>query len=613
MADQADSSAIKAQLTWRAVLTGMVIGAILTPCNIYSGLKIGFSFNMSIAAGLISYGFWAAMRVGLKAPAWGIYENNMNQTAASSAASILSAGLVAPIPALTLLTGYQFSYPWLVFWVFTVSVFGVVVAMGIARQMLEREDLPFPNGVATAETLKEMYASGREAILRLWWLGGAALASAMVKLGALVGVLSALKPSFGGFAAPPVLAERGISRLSLSNLGFFLDPSLLLIGFGVIAGWRVAWSLLVGAVVAWLIAAPILLERGWAILPEGVAVDGFWYGPLLEWLLWPGVALMVAAALTSFAISMARILSPKLRGLKQPSNGKTAKIKEQVASCEAVPEHRTIPRRWFLVGLVVTVPLSLFAQGTLFGIPLGLALAAVALTFLLAVVAARVSGETGIPPIGALGKITQVSFAVLAPQNVTTNLMAANVTGGAAGQCSDLLHDLRTGQLIGANVRAQVLAQLAGVLAGSLAGSAAYLLLIDDPQNQLLTEEWPAPAVATWKAVAEVLAVGFEKLPDGAGVAALIAVGIGIALAFVEAKVPRARRNLVPSASAIGFAAILPPAISLAMFLGGVLSAISGRYAVNWRTRFAIVMAAGLVAGESLVGVGDSLLSLLRR
>ena len=42
------------ELTVRAVLTGMVLGAILAPCNVYSGLKIGWSFNMSITALLLS-------------------------------------------------------------------------------------------------------------------------------------------------------------------------------------------------------------------------------------------------------------------------------------------------------------------------------------------------------------------------------------------------------------------------------------------------------------------------------------------------------------------------------------------------------------------------------
>ena len=83
----------------------MVLGAILTPCNVYSGLKIGWSFNMSIVAALLSYGFWNLAAAPLGARHWGLLENNINQTTASSAASIISGGLVAPIPALALLTG----------------------------------------------------------------------------------------------------------------------------------------------------------------------------------------------------------------------------------------------------------------------------------------------------------------------------------------------------------------------------------------------------------------------------------------------------------------------------------------------------------------------------
>src|SRR3546814_14597983 len=81
------------ELTIRAILTGMLIGAALTPCNVYSGLKIGWSFNMSIAAGLLSYGLWQLGGSRFGARPWGILENNINQTAASSAASIISGGL----------------------------------------------------------------------------------------------------------------------------------------------------------------------------------------------------------------------------------------------------------------------------------------------------------------------------------------------------------------------------------------------------------------------------------------------------------------------------------------------------------------------------------------
>ena len=98
------------ELTWRALCTGMLLGAVLAPCNVYSGLKIGWSFNMSITALLLAYAFWVPLCRRFGWAAWGLKESNINQTAASSAASIISGGLVAPLPALALLSGENL--PW---------------------------------------------------------------------------------------------------------------------------------------------------------------------------------------------------------------------------------------------------------------------------------------------------------------------------------------------------------------------------------------------------------------------------------------------------------------------------------------------------------------------
>ncbi len=166
------------ELTIRAVLTGMAIGAVLTPCNVYSGLKIGWSFNMSVAAGLIAYALWNTLSRGGLARSLDLKENNINQTAASSAASIVSSGLAAPIPALTLLTGQELAWDALAVWLFVVSLLGVVVAAGLRGQMLMREHLAFPSGVVTAEAMQEIHAGGREAAARLRALAGAGAVAA---------------------------------------------------------------------------------------------------------------------------------------------------------------------------------------------------------------------------------------------------------------------------------------------------------------------------------------------------------------------------------------------------------------------------------------------------
>ena len=193
-----------------------------------------------------------------------------------------------------------------------------------------------------------------------------------------------------------------------------------------------------------------------------------------------------------------------------------------------------VPLTLLIVGFILVTVATTVAQVQIFGINPWMGVLAVALTFLLAIVAARVSGETGIPPIGALGKVTQLTFGLINPTSVTQNLMTANVTGGAAGQCSDLLHDLKAGAVLGASIRLQALAQCLGVIVGSLAGSVAYLLLIPDPAKMLLTPEWPAPAVATWMAVAELFRDGIEAAPRGAMVASIVGCLVGAGLITLQ-------------------------------------------------------------------------------
>jgi len=270
-----------------------------------------------------------------------------------------------------------------------------------------------------------------------------------------------------------------------------------------------------------------------------------------------------------------------------------------------------IPRQWFVIGLCIALVFAVGTQITLFNISMGIAVLAVLLSFVLAIVAGRVSGETGITPIGAMGKVTQLTFGFLIPGHVTTNLMAANVTGGAAGQCADLLHDLKTGLLLGASPRFQALAQIFGVLTGSLVGSAVYLVLIPDPQSMLLTIEWPAPAVATWKAVAEVFQLGTEAIPPGSLLAMSIAGLLGVGMVVLDQSVPPSISRWIPSASTMGLAFVIPAWNSVSLFLGALLGAILMRYAKTWAERFVMALAAGLVAGESLAGVASVLVKIL--
>ncbi len=602
-----ETASVWRQLTLRAACTGAALGAVLVPCNVYSGLKIGWSFNMSIAAALLSMGFWGLARRGLgdRVPPWGLLENNINQTAASSAASIISAGLVAPIPALTILTGVTLDWPTLSIWLLSVSLIGVLVGLALRRQMLEVQQLPFPAGTATAETVREIYAAGSEAATRIRWLLGGGLLSGGVKLtvdlyARLTGSLPQLGPAVG-------LGSLGLPTVTTRSLGFLLDPSLLMVGFGAICGLRVGLSMLLGAVLAWGVLAPWLFASG--RLPVPAEATGSVFGEAVEFLLWPGVAMMVVAALVSFGYSLPGFVRSLLGG-----QHRRQAISDAVGVVDEQPKQDVgpgIPWSWLAVGLVAVTVATTVAQTTIFGISPWMGVLAVGLTFGLAVVAARVSGETGIPPIGALGKVTQLTFGLINPASVTENLMTANVTGGAAGQCSDLLHDLKTGLLVGASVRAQALAQCLGVLVGSLAGSAAYLVLVPDPAAMLLTPEWPAPAVATWMAVAELFRDGLEAAPQGALAASLVGGVAGAALAVLQQHLPRQWAAVLPSPVSIGLAFVIPAWNSLSLFIGAVTAEVATRSGGTAARRLILPVAAGLVAGESLTGVGAAVVTLL--
>lgn len=579
------------QLTLRAVLTGMLIGGVLSLCNIYSGLKIGWGFNMSITAALLAFGFWKGSERLAGTRPFGMLENNVNQTTASSAAAISSAGLVAPIPALTIITGETFTWPVLALWTFSVCLVGITVAIGLRRQMILVDKLPFASGIAAAETLKEMYAKGLEAISRVRMLMAGGAAAAALKIAETVFRIPKLALP-GSLAAPAALSQKGIASVSLYNLSFALEPSLLMVGVGGLIGIRAGVSLLVGAVLAWGVVAPWALERGFA---QAGAPDASWYGPLLNWLLWPGVAMMVSASLTSFAFSSRSILAALRRrgGAKEEAND------------------GDVPRRWFWSALLIALVLSVLCQALFFDISPHIAFAGVLLTFVLAVVAGRVSGETSITPVGAMGKVTQLVFGSLAPGQAAPNLMAANVTGGAASQCADLLHDLKTGHMLGAVPRLQTIAQTFGALAGATIGSLGYLVLIPDPKRQLLTDEWPAPAVAAWKAVTEIFMKGIEAMPAGAMSAMAWAGAVGVLLAVAEKLLPPRARKWVPSPASLGLAFVVPAYNALSMFIGAAAALVLSKVAPKWSARFLVVLAAGLVAGESITGVAVAVQKIL--
>jgi len=560
------------QLTLKSALTGMFLGGLLSICNIYTGLKIGWGLNMSITGILLAFGFWYALSRAIpsRVSMIGKLENNVNQSAVSAAGAVSSAGLVSAIPALTLIEGTVLPWWQLALWISTVCMVGIAVAMGLRGQMIIRDKLAFPGGMACAETLREIYNTGSEALSRVAVLGLGALVGGLVKMAELFSWVK--RTSFGAT----------INGSPAGVYSFALDPTLLMVAVGGLLGIRTCISLLLGAVLGWGIIGTQLVSSG--TTPAERAKIG-------EWLLWPGVTLMVIASLVSFAFSAPAIVR-SFRG------GGAGQDKADTGD---------VPRKWFIISMVAALVCTVALQTWFFDISWWAAIIAVLLSFVLAVVASRVSGETNVTPVGAMGKVTQLTFAAVSPSDPAANLMSASVTAGAASQCADLMHDLKCGHILGGVARKQVVGQILGSIAGAVVGSYFYLIMVPDPKTMLLTDEWPAPAVAQWKAVAEVFRSGFDQLPAGVTTAMLIAAVMGVLLPVLDRFLPKRAQLWVPSASAVGLAFVIPANNSISMFLGACIALAVSKAFPLWSKRFLITVCAGIVAGESLVGAGDAL------
>jgi uncharacterized oligopeptide transporter (OPT) family protein len=256
---------------------------------------------------------------------------------------------------------------------------------------------------------------------------------------------------------------------------------------------------------------------------------------------------------------------------------------------------------WFAAGQVVSLVALAWLGHASFGMPVWQSVIAVVLAFWLALVACRVTGETDTTPVGAMGKVTQLAFGALSPGNVNINLMSANITAGAATSSADLLTDLKSGYLLGANPRQQFLAQFSGIFVGTVISVLTFAVLV--PNAQVLgTDQFPAPAAQTWSAVAIALGRGLSSL-EPVKLWLILAGGVvGVVLTLVPALLPKYQEYL-PSASAFGLAWVFNWYYGLLFFLGALVAVLVERRNPTVAEELTLPVASGVVAGGSLMGV----------
>lgn len=617
------------QLTKRALIMGMMLGMIMACSNVYVGMKSGWGMGVAITSCIMAWSIFAFLhRMTPKLfPKYSILENNAMQSCASAAGAITGAGLVNAIPALMMLNPNVLPATFaqrcfvLIPWLAVVAWLGVFLAVPTKRQLINIEQLKFPSGTAAAATLKSLHGAGGEAARQ-----ARALFSAL-GLGALItwmrdadapwmraipfkGVPDwapikgwvALKAA-PWFRYPRIETVWGTSwiklgqykdqLLGLNQVTMSFEGSLLFIAAGAIMSFRTAWSLMLGAVVNYVILAPIFLANGDITSPS--------FRNISRWSLWIGVPMMVTSGLLLFFMNWKSVV--------RAFSTITAMFRKTQTGGPDPMDRIEVPGSWFIGGYALLGTAAIILGNRFFGIHWWMGLIAVLATFLLVVVAARATGETDITPVGPLSKITQLTFGVIAPGNVPTNLMTANITAGATGSAGDLLTDLKSGYLLGANPRQQFFAQFFGVLAGALVVIPVFFILIPDP-SLLGTEKWPAPAALVWRGVAELLAKGPGALPVSARYGLVIGGTLGILLTLMEMWLPK-QKKFIPSPTGLGLAFTINGFNSISMFIGACLALGFSKWKPKASAEYTIPVSSGIIAGESLMGVMIAILSAL--
>lgn len=577
-----------AQLTARAVITGMVIGAGLAVSNLYVGLKAGWSLGVAITACVVSVAFWqllVRMRVVRTPPS--LLEQNCMQSTASAAGFTSVAAMVTAVPAYMMVTGLRIAPVWLVLWTFFTCFLGLFLLVPFKRQLLHYERLAWPSSVAAAQTLRTLHAEGTRAVVQARQLFGAASIAGAIRF--------AIDNTFAWWKLPHWPTSFDLpARLfghpaSAYTLG--LDGGLLYYAAGAILGLRVSTWMLVGSAMVWLGFAPWLVHGG--------RIDEPGYGAvMLAGAMWTAASMMVTASLTSLVLQW-KVIVRGMVGLRDFARGQGPREEDPI-------RHLEVPNSWWIGGAFVCSAAVVVIADRAFGIAWPLGLFGIAASAAIVSVAVRATGETDITPAGPLGKLVQLGFGLIAPRAVAGNLLGTSIVTTSAATASDAAVNLKCGHLLGAHPRQQFLAQAFGILAGTAVVVPAFAVLVPTAAS-MGTESLPAPAAAAWRVVAEVASSGLAGL-DAIAIGGLwIGAALGIVLALGDLwgdRVPR----WWPSPVGLGVGMILGFGEAASFFAGAVIAATMIR---RWRgdgNDRVVALSAGAIAGDSLMGV---LLALL--
>jgi putative OPT family oligopeptide transporter len=554
------------ELTLTGVLVGYGLGVLITISIGYASLILGFSIEGSELAAILGFGILRGLMRRNS-----IIENNINQTIASSV-NAASAGMMFTVPALFILGKTDFSAILLVFACIAGGILGIAFIIPLRKQMIDFERLAFPGGVAVATILKSPGAGVHKALLLLC---GVALSG-----------ITHFVSQFYGFEQLDLGRFMGLPDY-MNGIWYV---SLMTIGVGFIAGKGGVYFIVGGFVCYWFLA-PFLAAMN--LLPASqtlAAVNQAMPEYLRLTLFRPvGIGMLIGGALAGIVLALPLLISA-IRSMHHAAKSKSALSKDEM------------PIRLLYIGiagatflLFVVSILSVKEMGLLRG---GLmALLGTVWIWIAGVILSECIGRTNWSPLSGMTLIAVTILIVISSGLGDKAAIVSSVMVGAAAcvamaNATDVMLDLKAGFLVGATPRKQQIGELISTWLGPIVIMA--LIFVLHRAYQLGSDRLPAPqASALAQMIQGVLGgeVPVAKYIAGTGLGALLSSsgvgGLGIL---------------------VGLGFYLPFDIVLTYSIGTAL-----RLLLDWRKgpRFSeevgIPVAAGLIVGEALVGVGFAL------
>ena len=624
------------QLTVRSALTGFLLGGVLAATSLYIGAKTGISIGVGLTSVLITF---ALFRLLGKTPLGGgftILENNCTQSITTAAGYVVTP-LTTSFAAYMLVTGRILPAWQMILWTIVISILGVLVAFPLKRRFINEEQLPFPEGRACGVVLDALYTGSAEAgLFKTRLLAITTGLTAFLQLLMSDGWMKLLQfgvfrmDRWAGLREPWHLQERldtyfyawaakasgAIPRIlgtDIRQLGLRFTVDAALMGVGGLIGIRVATSCLIGAILNFVVLAPIMIQRGEirSYTNAAGAVVAISRAEIVnQWALWWGVSMMVVGSLVSL-FARPDLFSGLWRMLRQRRTPRSQEI-DPLRDIE-------LPLGLSYVGVPVFGFLGVWMGNAFFGVPWLAGFLSLPLILVLSVICTNSMALTSWTPTGALSKITQFTIGSLDRSNPASNLIPAGMTAEVASNAANLLSDIKPGYMLGAKPRQQAIGHVIGIVAGALAATPLFYLLFLPPNSSgvrstatLVTEQFAMPAAVQWKGVADLIAKGLGSLPASA--MAAMAIAAIMALVFEVLRI-RSRGRFPLSAVSIGLGVVLPPESTLAMWIGAFVFWWMGRKAVAGTPQHDLwvegcePICAGLISGAALIGIGNALVN----